>query len=90
MTYGVAVQNLDYAGGQQLIEVNDWHLIEGKRIVVLGDLVESHGSSPHSPPPPMVQCSDWYFVGGIGVCREGHLAACGHATTGRPWYRISS
>ena len=85
--YGVAVQHLDYAGGQQIIEANPWYRVEAKPIVVIGDLVEAHGTPPHSPPPHMVEGSAWARVGGIPVSREGHHASCGHPTTGRPWYR---
>ena len=87
--FGVAVHGLDVAGGVQVVEANIWHRVEGMPIVVIGDLVESHGPSPHSPRPPMVEGSVWYRVGGIPVSREGHHAYCGHPTTGRPWYRIN-
>jgi len=89
MSFGVAVHALDVAGGAQMTEVNDWYRIEAQPVVVIGDLVEAHGVPPHSPPPPMVEGSAWYRVGGIPVCREGHKAACGHATSGRPWFRIA-
>ncbi|MCL7930437.1 hypothetical protein [Halomonas llamarensis] len=58
-------------------------------MVRIGDLVAAHGSPPHSPPPPMVEGSAWYRVAGIAVSRREHKASCGHATTGRPWYRLS-
>lgn len=90
MTFGVAVKTLDFAGGVQLIQANPWYRIETQPIVVIGDLVDSHGPSPHSPLPPMVEGTNWYRVGGIPVCRAGHLALCGHATTGRPWYRLAA
>jgi len=85
---GVAVHALDAAGGAQMTEVNTWFRVEGEPIVVIGDLVTAHGNPPHSPPPPMVEGSAWFRVAGIPVCREGHHASCGHATTGRPWFRI--
>ncbi len=87
--YGVAVHALDYAGGMQAVEVNTWFRVEEEPIVVIGDLVQSHGDAPHSPMPPMVEGSAWFRVGGIPVSRAGHHAACGHATTGRPWFRIA-
>ncbi|TXH32530.1 MAG: hypothetical protein E6Q98_24710 [Rhodospirillaceae bacterium] len=92
-TRGVAVHALDAAGGAQMTEANDWFRIEGEPVVVIGDLVAAHGEPPHSPPPAMVEGSDWFRVGATAkaakpVCREGHHASCGHATSGRPWFRI--
>lgn len=85
---GVAVNNLDSAGGVQIQQANPWYTVESEPIVVIGDLVASHGDSPHSPTPPMVEGESFYKVGGIPVSREGHKAQCGHATTGRPWYQL--
>ena len=87
--FGVAVHALDIAGGPQQTEANTWFRVQAEPIVVIGDLVQAHGDPPHSPPPPMVEGSAWFRVGGIPVCREGHHASCGHATTGRPWFRIN-
>ena len=42
---------------------------------------------PHDA-PVMAQGSDWFKIDGVPVCREGHLASCGHATTGRGWFSI--
>lgn len=86
---GVAVKTLDAAGGAQLSQVNTWFRVEGQPIVVIGDTVAAHGDPPHSPPPAMVQGSLWFKVGGIAVCRAGHEASCGHATSGRPWFRVT-
>lgn len=85
---GVAVNALDAAGGVQMTQANQWFRIEGQPVVVIGDLVEGHGDAPHSPPPPMVTGAEWFRVGGIPVCRAGDTASCGHATTGRPWFRV--
>lgn len=84
------MEGLDFAGGVQLIQANPWYRLEGHPIVVLGDLVQSHGDPPHSPLPPMIQGTPWYTINGVPVCRAGHLAVCGHATTGRPWYRLGA
>ena len=86
---GVAVNALDSAGGAQSVQANEWFKVEAQPIVVIGDLVEAHGVPPHSPPPAMVQGSSWFRVNGSPVCRAGHLASCGHPTTGRPWFRIT-
>lgn len=89
MSVGIAVRGLDVAGGTQTSTPStDWFYVEGQPAVVLGDVVESHGVPPHSPPPPMVESTPWMTLDGIQVCHEGHKAACGHATTGRPWFLI--
>ena len=93
MSFGIAVNSLDLAGGPQVVQVNQWYRVQGEPIVVVGDLVESHGPVPHSPRPPMAEGSSWFRVGltaggGIPVSRAGHEAVCGHATSGRPWFRI--
>lgn len=85
---GVAVNALDAAGGVQSTQANPWHRVAGEPIVVIGDTVAAHGAPPHSPPPPMVIGADWYRINGIPVCRAGDTASCGHATTGRPWFRV--
>lgn len=85
---GIAVKALDSAGGAQLAGGQDWVTVEGERVVVLGDPVEPHGPPPHSPEPVMVQGSDWFTIDGIPVCRAGHLASCGHPSTGRGWFLI--
>lgn len=81
---GVAVDALDYAGGVQLIQACEDFTYNGHPVVALGDLVQGHGDPPHSPLPPMVQGTSWFTINGIPICRQGHIAICGHPTTGRP------
>lgn len=86
---GVAVGQKDSAGGIQLTQANTWYKIEGCSVVVIGDAVAPHAPAPpHTTSPVMVEGSDWYKVNSVGVCRAGDLASCGHATTGRSWYRV--
>ena len=86
---GIAVRALDFAGGMQLAGQQDFVTVEGELVVLLGDPV-----TPHAPPIPMhtsplmAQGSAWLTINGIPVCREGHLATCGHATTGRAWAQV--
>lgn len=86
---GVAVQGDDAAGGPQLAGGQSKFRVRGKLVVVLGDPV-----TPHFPPfPPhtapfMVQATANFKVAGKPVCREGHTANCGHATSGRPYFNI--
>lgn len=88
-SFGIAVRALDFAGGAQMTQANPWARIGGQPIVVIGDLVAAHGTAPHSPPPPMVEGESWARINGVPICRVGHHAACGHATTGRPWARLT-
>lgn len=85
---GVAVKTLDAAGGQHLAGGQNFVEVEGQLVVVLGDPVLPHGPPPHAPMPVMAQGSDWLTIDGVPVCRQGHLASCGHASTGRGWAEI--
>ena len=62
-------------GGQSTVFVN------GKLAAVIGDAVASHGVGPHAS-ATMAQGSSTVFAEGIGVCREGDAATCGHTATG--------
>ena len=62
-------------GGQSTVFCN------GSLVAVIGDLVAGHGRSPHSN-PTMVEGSSSVFAEGIGVCREGDAASCGHTASG--------
>ena len=79
---GVARVGQDTAGGTQLGSQAPTVFVNGSVIVVLGDLVAAHGVPPHSPMPTMAAASTTVFAGGIGVCRQGDAASCGHPSTG--------
>ena len=50
----------------------------------IGDAVEPHGDPPHDS-ATMVEGSATVLVEGVGVCRVGDAASCGHTiTTGSP------
>lgn len=91
MSGGLAVKALDraagdqLAGGQTLVTVEEDGLTYP--VVILGDPVTGHGAEPHSG-PVMAEACDWLTIDGIGVCREGHRATCGHDTTGRLWIQV--
>ena len=85
---GIAVKSLDSAGGPHIAGGQGWVTVEGQLVVVLGDPVEPHGPPPHAPLPVMVEGSAWFTIDGIPVCRAGHHASCGHASTGRGWFLI--
>lgn len=79
---GVSRVGVDTAGGTITGALVSTVSVNGAPIVVQGATVASHGDPPHSPAPVMVGCSATVFAGGIGVCRAGDLASCGHAATG--------
>lgn len=85
---GLAVMTLDRASGRQLAGGQDYVAIEEDGatypVVLLGDPVAGHGNDLHGS-PIMAEASDWISIDGVGVCRAGHAASCGHETTGRPW-----
>lgn len=88
MSHGIAVAQLDAAGGAQQAGGQGWFTVDGQPVVLLGDPVAPHGPPPHSPVPVMVQGSGWMTLDGVPVVRAGHMASCGHASTGRPWFTI--
>ena len=90
MGHGIAVKAADYAGGAQIAGGQNFVKIDGRLIVVKGDPVTPHPPKPpHSSSPKMVQGTSWFKINGIPVCRKGHKANCGHATTGRGWITIT-
>lgn len=89
MSAGIAVRLLDRAGGRQLGGGQSFFSVDGQPVVVLGDAVEPHAPPVHKAPIKMVQASGWMSLNGVPVCHAGHLASCGHASTGRGWFNIS-
>lgn len=84
---GIAVKALDSAGGAQIAGGQTFFNVENQLAVVLGDPVTPHGIAEHAG-PHMATASNWFFLGGIGVCRAGDLASCGHPSTGRNWFFV--
>lgn len=85
---GIARKQLDSAGGTQLAGGQDFVRVEGQLWVLLGDPVASHGDAPHNA-PVMAEGSPFVRISGTPVCRAGHLASCGHASTGSADMRLS-
>lgn len=85
---GIARKNLDSAGGTQLAGGQDFVRVEGELVVLLGDPVQGHGTGTHAA-PVMAEGSPFARINGIPVCRAGHLASCGHASTGSASMRLS-
>lgn len=89
MTHGIAVRSLDNAGGgDQLAGGQDFFFVENEPVVVIHDPLVPHGVGLHGA-PKMAEGSEWFLLNGQPACREGHLANCGHPTTGRGWFFIS-
>lgn len=87
---GITRKTLDTAGGAQRAGGQAWFRVDGQAVVLKGDLVTPHGPPPHGPAPPvMVEGSDYVTISGVPVCRAGHVASCGHATTGAGWFTIN-
>lgn len=87
---GIALVGIDVAGGLQLgLQVPNFR-VNGSPVVVQGDLVAPHFPFEplHIPAPFMAEGSPNWRINGIPVCRAGHLANCGHATSGRPFFTI--
>ncbi len=86
---GVACVGVDVAGGFQLGMQGEKMTVAGTPVVLVGDRVAPHPPAPpHTAAPTMVEGSPRFRLKGIPVCREGHRASCGHATTGRSKFRI--
>lgn len=86
---GIAVKTEDSAGGTQLGGGQGFVTVNGKIVIVKGDPVEPHPTGPpHDANPVMAEGCSWLTINGKEVCREGHKANCGHATTGRAWVQI--
>lgn len=86
---GIAVRTLDVAGGRQLAGHAAPWTVEGETIVCRDDPVEPHPPGPpHTADPKMAEGSSWFTIDGVPVCRQDHLATCGHATTGRSWWTL--
>lgn len=88
MAHGIARKTLDSAGGTQLAGGQSFVTVDAQLVVLLGDPVEPHGPPPHSPSPVMAEGSSFVTINGVPVCREGHLASCGHASTGAAWFTL--
>lgn len=89
--HGVATQSVDTAAGAQIGANQTFVTVNGMLWMVLGDVNAAHAPTPHVPgPDAMAQGSPFIAINGIPVCREGHLAGCGHPTTGREFMKISS
>lgn len=84
---GITRKSLDTAGSVQLAGQQGFFFIDAQPVVVKGDPVTPHGVGVHAS-PVMAEGSDYWTLNGVPVCRAGHLASCGHPTTGAAWFTI--
>uniref|UniRef100_A0AAU8KW82 Phospholipase n=1 Tax=Pseudomonas phage vB_PaeM_FBPa36 TaxID=3231237 RepID=A0AAU8KW82_9VIRU len=80
---GIAVCNMDSAGGVILPGPNVKCFYKGQPFAVIGCAVAGHGRTPHDS-ARMIQGSVKMAITGIPVCLQGSMASCGHTATGRP------
>ena len=78
---GIARVHQDVAGDLIVGVLAPTVFANGMNVAVLGAQVRGHGDAPHSA-PVMSQSSSAVFANGIGICRAGDAASCGHATSG--------
>lgn len=78
---GVSRVGQDTAGGTIVGVLAPTVFVNGAPVVVLGADVHPHGPGVHMG-PVMAGCSGTVFAHGIGVCRAGDPASCGHAASG--------
>ncbi len=78
---GVSRVGVDTAGGTIIEALAPSVFINNANAVVLGCAVQGHGPAPHGA-PVMAESSSTVFAEGIGVCRQGDKASCGHPATG--------
>jgi uncharacterized Zn-binding protein involved in type VI secretion len=69
----------DICGGA-IIATATKTFVNGKKVARIGDRVTSHGTGGHSG-AVMIEGSTDVFAEGIGVCRYGDAASCGHRVT---------
>jgi hypothetical protein len=94
---GIAVRGKDKAGGEQGKTIKHPRFrvklvgddSPGDPVITVGDLLHSHGDTPHSE-PVMVEGESRFRVNGDPVCRAGHIASCGDPTTGRVRFRVET
>ncbi len=92
--HGCARETVDYAAGNQISIMQTPKFVyiadngDDLRLwILLHDPNVPHEPFPHVPGGDnMAEASDYVFVGGIPVCREGHKAGCGHPTTGSRFF----
>ncbi len=92
--HGCARENVDYARGNQISVMQSPKFVyiadnghDLRLWILLHDPNVPHRPWPHVPGGDnMAEASDYVFINGIRVCREGHKAGCGCPTTGSRFF----
>lgn len=82
---GISRVKVDTAGGLINGPGSSDVFVNGSKVSLIGDAVESHSPCPDPVihcNATMVQGSSTVFANGIGVVRQGDAASCGHTATG--------
>jgi uncharacterized Zn-binding protein involved in type VI secretion len=86
---GIAVCNMDSAGGMIRTGPNVGVTYNGQPLAVVGCPVEDHGSGQHRS-ATMIQGSVGLAINGLPVCYAGSRASCNDVATGRPNLTVSA
>lgn len=78
---GIARVGVDTAGGTITGNLAPTVFVNGSPVAVIGAAIAGHGKAPHAA-PTMAAGSGTVKAQGIGVCRAGDAATCGHAASG--------
>lgn len=79
---GIAVCNLNSAGGTILPGPNRKVFYNDQPLAVVGCPVAPHGNNPHNS-AVMITGNAKVTIDGIPVCVAGSLASCGHTANGQ-------
>lgn len=79
MANGVSTE-IDNAGGL-FIPSQSTVFVEGNAVIVNGDDVRAHGTSPHDN-AKIIASGTTVFIGGIAVVQATDVATCAHLATG--------
>jgi uncharacterized Zn-binding protein involved in type VI secretion len=77
----VSLGGVDQAGGVLIPGRQTFVRCDGVLVVVVGDMVTSHGQAPHDS-PTVAAGSPTFRINGIPVARAGDPATCGDLCTG--------
>jgi len=78
---GIARVNTDIAGGLIVGPGSSTMVVDGKPVSFIGDVVSTHGNSPHTSPSLIAGGSTTMLVDGQIPAMQGSQAACGHTVS---------
>lgn len=78
---GIARVNTDIAGGVIVGPGSSTMLVDGKPVSFIGDVVATHGNSPHNSPTLVAGGASTIVVDGEIPAMQRSQAACGHTVS---------